>query len=412
MLLRRRPPFVEGGSAQPHQCPLGVGSTLSLLLCADARLHIPTTHRIGRYDDDTLVDKRVAVPMTLVKTRTVTIVDELPPVVAARAGRADAGFASSTLATIGADATATPPANDQRTPGDLGSASAIIIVDGQMLINATFSVPFEDPGIEYVDNHDTHETGLTTILLSQMQMADATAFAEIKSTCARSVLACRQQHGGKAYVGGLGEAGYPLAPHEDYVAVPGSDMQVIRSDVSSASSSPSNAAMELEGDEAEDGAGDDEAKSGLRDLKAYFTTPGQFTVEYAVIDSSGNIGIASRVLYVDPESIVQQRAADAAGGSAGIGVAAAAGSAGGGVVLVMLLVALYVRRKRQAAASAGTARGGGRGGRRRQSATTANPMFSAGNRAMSRATATSQLPVPAPEVWHVTNSPHPLHFFC
>lgn len=397
MVLRRRPPFVEGGSAQPHQCPLGVGSTLSLLLCADARLHIPTTHRIGRYDDDTLVDKRVAVPMTLVKTRTVTIVDELPPVVAARAGRADAGFASSTLATI---------------PGDLGSASAIIIVDGQMLINATFSVPFEDPGIEYVDNHDTHETGLTTILLKDMEMVDQKRIAEIKSTCARSVLACRQQHGGKAYVGGLGEAGYPKSPHVDYVAVPGSDMQVIRSDVSSASSSPSNAAMELEVDEAEDGAGDDETKSGLRDLKAYFTTPGQFTVEYAVIDSSGNIGIASRVLYVDPESIVQQRAADAAGGSAGIGVAAAAGSAGGGVVLVMLLVALYVRRKRQAAASAGTARGGGRGGRRRQSATTANPVFSAGNRAMSRATATSQLPVPAPEVWHVTNSPHPLHFFC
>lgn len=388
MVLRRRPPFVEGGSAQPHQCPLGVGSTLSLLLCADARLHIPTTHRIGRYDDDTLVDKRVAVPMTLVKTRTVTIVDELPPVVAARAGRADAGFASSTLATI-------------------GSTSAIIIVDGQMVINATFSVPFEDPGIEYVDNHDTHETGLTTIAAAQMEMVDLTTIAEIKSTCARSVLACRQQHAGKAYVGGLGEAGYPLAPHEAYVGVPGSDMQVIRSDVSSASSSPSNAAMELEGDEAED----DEAKSGLRDLKAYFTTPGQFTVEYAVIDSSGNIGIASRVLYVDPESIVQQRAADTHRRDQ-IDVAAAAGSAGGGVVLVMLLVALYVRRKRQAAASAGTARGGGRGGRRRQSATTANPVFSAGNRAMSRATATSQLPVPAPEVWHVTNSPHPLHFFC
>lgn len=379
---------MEGGSAQPHQCPLGVGSTLSLLLCADARLHIPTTHRIGRYDDDTLVDKRVAVPMTLVKTRTVTIVDELPPVVAARAGRADAGFASSTLATI-------------------GSTSAIIIVDGQMVINATFSVPFEDPGIEYVDNHDTHETGLTTIAAAQMEMVDLTTIAEIKSTCARSVLACRQQHAGKAYVGGLGEAGYPKAPHIDYVAVPGSDMQVIRSDVSSASSSPSNAAMELEGDEAED----DEAKSGLRDLKAYFTTPGQFTVEYAVIDSSGNIGIASRVLYVDPESIVQQRAADTHRRDQ-IDVAAAAGSAGGGVVLVMLLVALYVRRKRQAAASASTARGGGRGGRRRQSATTANPVFSAGNRAMSRATATSQLPVPAPEVWHVTNSPHPLHFFC
>lgn len=387
MVLRRRPPFVEGGSAQPHQCPLGVGSTLSLLLCADARLHIPTTHRIGRYDDDTLVDKRVAVPMTLVKTRTVTIVDELPPVVAARAGRADAGFASSTLATI-------------------GSTSAIIIVDGQMVINATFSVPFEDPGIEYVDNHDTHETGLTTIAAAQMEMVDLTTIAEIKSTCARSVLACRQQHAGKAYVGGLGEAGYPKAPHEAYVGVPGSDMQVIRSDVSSASSSPSNAAMELEGDEAED----DEAKSGLRDLKAYFTTPGQFTVEYAVIDSSGNIGIASRVLYVDPESIVQQRAADTHRRDQ-IDVAAAAGSAGGGVVLVMLLVALYVRRKRQAAASAGTARGGGRGGRRRQSATTANPMFSAGNRAMSRATATSQLPVPAPEVWHVTNSPQSTSFF-
>ena len=141
---------------------------------------------------------------------------------------------------------------------------------------------------------------------------------------------------------------------------------------------------------------------------------GTYTIDYVAIDSSGNVAATSRILYVDPESIMQQRAAAAAAaggkGSVGLSVGVLVAIVGGGVVVLLLLVFFGARWKK---AGGGAARGGGSrvAGRRARGVSSAvshktnNPVFSAPGVSKrggggGRGGRAQELPVPAPEIWY------------
>ena len=123
---------------------------------------------------------------------------------------------------------------------------------GEMPLNMSDSIPFQDPGFALTDNHDTHGASPELVTFADMELVDNAQMKAIKAACQMSPQDCRQNHKNKRYVGGLGEAGYPLAPHEMYVTAPGSDVQLVRS-------------------------GNDEMPQ-VRDLDAYFTSPGTCSI--------------------------------------------------------------------------------------------------------------------------------------
>lgn len=169
--------------------------------------------------------------------------------------------------------------------------------------------PFEDPGFTFTDMVDTHNGAakLQSLTNGGIVMVSAPDLEEIRTLCKRSRSECSTAHRNKAYVGGLGEAGYLPAP----------GVQV-----------------------------------GSTDMTANFTVAGVFTLGYAMIDANGNFGSATRTITVvrdEKPTSYKFDSYDASTSTFNVDLQSGGGVTAVVIILFMLLIILvlcYFSRKR------------------------------------------------------------------
>jgi hypothetical protein len=173
---------------------------------------------------------------------------------------------------------------------DLNTTTITVSYGGTVRYNASYvddegktmaefnQTDFEDPGFTFEDNHDTHQSSNTTAGVQTVTEADFTemvsnrTLTEMKIECDRSRYNCKIKYGGGVYVGGLGEAGYLLAPHQDYEDLPDPE-------------------PDANGRTTTIRPRDEEHPTN-------FSKAGEFIIEYMKVDESGNYQVANRTLVV------------------------------------------------------------------------------------------------------------------
>lgn len=280
--------------------PAGLGR------CVDTTQPLGTAFRLvykltdASIDDAPLHPARIPNSITENVVRTVVIQDRMPPSLVLRSANTVDFF----MADCNEDAT-----DDGVLPLHSGGQPVVSCKSNADALNAT--VEFEDPGLDFADNYD----GIKVIMFAEFELVSTSKLNEIKRECNVSRAACALKHKGKAYVGGLGEAGYLPSPHTDCDA----DDSMLQETNLDKTYKP----------------------APCRDESGNFTVVGDFVINYVVVDSNGNLAEASRMLTVEslPEA------------SSGLQQTTAVAVACSGVLVLVAIAVLCWCKRRKASRS-------------------------------------------------------------